>query len=1070
MSSSSDAGGLFAPVIYLLSRLSYPTKFILIGLLFVVPLGLSLHFLISETNVRIEIARKERIGLQYIIPLRKILERTQEHGWLLQNTSLEDPSGRMSVVLAQEKVDQAMKAADEVDQKLGISLETTEQWNELKTNWWRLKGKALTLDPLERSEAHVQLVQSILSLIAHAGDTSNLILDPNLDSYYLMDGTVTRIPDLLHRLEQTREIGSRLTQNAQLTSDQRLQLVMLVSQIESTLEAIQRGTHEAFGYNPQLKPFLESHVQGTVTQTSELVERINIGLLRDETVTANPKEITALTTQTMETTFGYYDATIPALDALLKTRIDVLTGHTDRITILVLAIAAVSLYVFSAFCRALLRSISALQTASQKLAAGEPSAPLPVNTNDEIGSVAQSLNQASARITAEVEKAQALEAWANAAEELLRESEDHHRTLLDSALDAVILMDESMSITDWNAQAEIIFGWYRQEAIGKGFSELLFPKAYREKHDQGFRQLVAMGDAPWLHNRFEINALNRSGQEFPIELTICVAKPGSKYSYSAFARDITERKRSEESLRDTEERYRNIFENAVEGVFQSTADGYFINVNPALVRILGYDSDIELMTSIVDISRQFYADPHRRQELLRIIDQEGSISEFESQVKKKDGSIIWISEKIHPVRDTEGKVICFEGTMEDITERKRIQQELVMAKEEAEEANRAKSKFLATMSHELRTPLNAIIGYSEMLQEELEELGQRAFLPDLSKIHSAGRHLLSLINEILDLSKIEAGKMEFYPEQFDLERLIRDVTTTIHPLVIMHNNQLRWEQTALGWMKSDLTRVRQILFNILSNSCKFTENGVISLDITRSTIQETDWITFRVSDTGIGMTPEQLTRLFQAFTQADASTTRKYGGTGLGLVICKRLCNMMGGDISVLSEYGKGSTFTFRLPAEINEAQPYLAIQPEPEEKTESAEEAKPSSGRILIIDDDPASAELISRVAAKEGLRPVHAQSGNDGIRLAKETQPELITLDVMMSGMDGWAVLTALKTDPALAEIPVIMITMLDDREMGRALGASDCVIKPVDRGLLRKIFKKYRKSSQTGLSSSA
>jgi signal transduction histidine kinase len=246
----------------------------------------------------------------------------------------------------------------------------------------------------------------------------------------------------------------------------------------------------------------------------------------------------------------------------------------------------------------------------------------------------------------------------------------------------------------------------------------------------------------------------------------------------------------------------------------------------------------------------------------------------------------------------------------------RLIDEANRAQEAAEQANRSKGIFLANMSHELRTPLNAIIGYGEMLLEEAEDLGQPGFIPDLQKIHAAAKHLLALINDILDLSKIEAGKMDLYYETFDVPPMIQDVVATITPLVKKNANALKVHcADELGAMRADLTKVRQTLFNLLSNACKFTEHGTITLEVSRETGAGGGWVTFRVRDSGIGMTPEQMEKLFQEFSQADASTTRKYGGTGLGLAISRKFCRLMGGDITVESALGQGSTFTITLPA-----------------------------------------------------------------------------------------------------------------------------------------------------------
>ena len=371
-------------------------------------------------------------------------------------------------------------------------------------------------------------------------------------------------------------------------------------------------------------------------------------------------------------------------------------------------------------------------------------------------------------------------------------------------------------------------------------------------------------------------------------------------------------------------------------------------------------------------------------------------------------------------------------------------EQLELARNSAEEANRTKSQFLANMSHELRTPMNAIIGYSEMLQEEAEDLDQKGFIPDLQKIHGAGKHLLGLINDILDLSKVEAGKMTLYLEDFDIAKLVNEVAATVQPLVAKNANTLEVDcPPDIGTMRADVTKVRQALFNLLSNASKFTERGTIRLETRR--LPST--LTFLVTDTGIGMTPEQMSKLFEAFTQADASTTRKYGGTGLGLAISRKFCQMMGGDITVESASGQGTTFTITLPAKVEET-PAVAV-PNPQ-------------STVLVIDDDANVRDLMRRTLTKDGFHVEVAADGARGLALAKQLKPSVITLDVMMPGLDGWAVLTALKADPETAGIPVVMLTIVDDKNMGFALGAADYFTKPIDWHRLSAALKKHRRSA--------
>ena len=405
--------------------------------------------------------------------------------------------------------------------------------------------------------------------------------------------------------------------------------------------------------------------------------------------------------------------------------------------------------------------------------------------------------------------------------------------------------------------------------------------------------------------------------------------------------------------------------------------------------------------------------------------------------------------------------------MEDVTERRRAEAEVATAKEAAETANRTKSLFLANMSHELRTPLNAILGFSEMLQEESIERGLQDFSADLQKISTAGKHLLGLINDILDLSKIEAGKMELHLEAFDISSLIGEVASTIEMQVEKNGNTLEITCAPdVGFMRADLSKVRQGLFNLVSNAAKFTTDGQIKVAAERQIMDGIDWVIFRVSDTGIGLSSDQIVRLFQSFTQADASTTRKFGGTGLGLALTRRFCQMMGGDVTVHSVPGEGSVFTIKLPGTVTEpvAEPALPFEDRreasqvPNDVSIDAEPLPALRTCVLVIDDDPLQRDLMQRYLRKEGFTVCTANGGAQGLRLARQLLPAAITLDVMMPDIDGWGVLAALKGDATLCEIPVIMLTMVDDAERGFTLGASEYATKPVNRRRLSQILKKY------------
>ncbi len=387
-------------------------------------------------------------------------------------------------------------------------------------------------------------------------------------------------------------------------------------------------------------------------------------------------------------------------------------------------------------------------------------------------------------------------------------------------------------------------------------------------------------------------------------------------------------------------------------------------------------------------------------------------------------------------------------------ENARLFKEIRSKSEQLEIASQLKSQFLANMSHELRTPLNAIIGVTEMLHEDAHDLNRDDELEPLDRVLRAGRHLLALINDILDLSKIEAGKMDIHIESFAIAPLIEDVVQTITTMAGRNGNRITVNCAPnIGSMRTDQTRIRQALLNLASNADKFTEFGTVTIKAARTTERGREWVTMSVSDTGIGLTPEQVGKLFQDFVQADATTTRKYGGTGLGLAISRRFCQMLGGDITVESEPGHGSTFTIRLPAEFGTA-PQPA--PGPSAAISRPPDRSARGSLILVIDDDESVRDLTERFLKRDGFSVITANGGKEGLRIARESHPAAITLDVMMPDLDGWTVLAAIKGDPELSDIPVVLMTVVDDRNRGYSLGATGYMIKPVNRDELARVLR--------------
>ena len=535
----------------------------------------------------------------------------------------------------------------------------------------------------------------------------------------------------------------------------------------------------------------------------------------------------------------------------------------------------------------------------------------------------------------------------------------------------------------------------------------------------------------------------------------------------------------EDLVNSRHDRFRSVLRALSDGLCTLDSEGRCVTINAVAEQYLGGNADALIGQKILaffKLSANSENSPDTFHMLWTSIKIRLALRFEQAVLVRPDGSSLAVSCVFNPLIENNEVVGCV-FVFRDVTATRRAEAELrklndalMLARDEAIEASKSKSTFLANMSHELRTPLNAIIGYAELVSEDAADIDAQEgtfIAQDINKIHSAAGHLLDIINDILDVSKIEAGKMDVFAETFDVYEMIYAVSTTVEGLIEQNRNQLEVQcSDVIGSMHTDKMKLRQSLLNLLSNAAKFTHDGTISLRVWREFGPSGDWIHFEVKDSGIGIPEDRIGHLFESFTQADQSTTRKFGGTGLGLTITYQFCHMIGGEVLVSSEEGVGSTFTIAVPATIGleEVITTEALGVGLDEDTSIPEQPfsiGTSQHLVLSIDDDLQAADLISRFLPEEEFYVVHAANGEEGLTLARRLRPDVITLDVMMPGIDGWSVLSRLKADPDLSSIPVIMLTITGERQRSFTLGATDYLTKPIQRSRLIDMLRRYSSS---------
>ncbi len=893
---------VFAPAVKLLNRLTYPRKFGLIGLLFALPLGLVTFFLVRELNDRITFSAKEQLGNEYLRPVQQFASDLRVHRGL---TWARADSQKLRQI--EERLQHDVQEIDAVDRKLGARLKTTSRWTEIRESWKSQQGRAETASPVDPKNRHTKLIAGLLELMSHAGDESNLILDPELDSYYLMDLTVNRLPLMTEQIGQIRDFSSGPTGRATTFELDQLRQKNLASAVEFQRETLKHHLEVALLKTRDKKPLksLEPVLQRNVAATNRFLE-----LIAGMTDRTSAEDVWQQGSDTLAEYDELFLRTSDTLERLLQARVTSYSNWRLFVAAVTFLCSLLVVYLFVAFYLAVMRTVAQLDEASQRLVSGQSEdVNIRVDTQDELGQVTRSFGALASRLVS-----------VNA----------HLAGVLDASTQvAIISTDVNGLITVFNSGAQNLLGYSAEEMIGKQTPKII-------------------------HVLDEVVA---RGEELSREL------------------------------------------------------GY---------RVEGFDAFVA------------YA-------------KQGRFDRREWTYVRKDGSHFAVSLVVTAVKNAAGEITGFLGVAEDITLRKQTERHLLAARASAEQAANAKGEFLANMSHEIRTPMNGIIGMADLALDTSLTSEQREYL---EVVKSSANSLLRIINDILDFSKIEAGKLQLDPQPFRLRDSLGDTLKTLATRAHEKDLELLW-QTASDvpdGLIGDAGRLRQILVNLAGNAIKFTERGEVSVMVELVSLTESNTrLRFSVRDTGIGIPPDKQRLIFEAFSQADASTTRAYGGTGLGLSISRQLVRIMGGDLLLNSEAGRGSTFFFEIE---------LPLSHLPADASESDVDVDLTGVRVLVVDDNETNRRILEEMLKGWKMQPTMADGGPAALdemrRAASNGLPfDLVLTDCHMPQMDGFMFVEELQKSPELAGVTIMMLTSADRKgayERCQQLGIAATLLKPL------------------------
>jgi len=1064
---------IFSPSIALLNRLNYTKKFSLIWLLSMIAIAVVVYSLLVNVDHIIQPSQRELQGVVLIKPISQATQALQLHRGISAallsggNRALQDRHAIHKM--------EATAAFNTMEGKLPADLSSGKDFQLIKANWERLRKEGLNLSAADNLAAHTLLIEQLLLFEAFVADEYLLTLDPEFPTLYLIDTVVNKLPHTLEHLGQIRAYGASILTRKQITEQQKIDLRVMVSELDNTLGVLDTNLSKATRYNPAIRESLQI-VSKNIAGSAHIITNLVASDLLTGRLSTSPEGFLEIATAAIDESYAQTNNfLLPTAQALIEARIAkakktlFMTVGISMLVFLLIIYLSVSIYY------AIINSIQSLVRSLRSFAEGNLWARVNLDTRDELNQVGESFNDMAHAFSALFDARQ--------------EDEARLRATIETAMDAVVRMDAAGIIIGWTSQAEKVFGWSREEAMGRVLSETIIPSRYREAHDQGMKRFLLTGEGPMLNSRIEITGLHRDGHEFPVELSIAPIKTAKGYEFGAFIRDITERKQHERELCIAAAAFE-----AQEGIAVTDEKGVIVRVNRTFAAITGYSAE-----EVIGNTTRILKSGRHDDEFYRCMWEDLHRNKFwqgEIWNKRKDGEIYpeWLT--ITAVVAEDGKVNNYVAICLDITERKRAETEIAaintrlqQANAQIEEerahlaervmertaqlmyANLAKDSFLATMSHEIRTPLGGLLGMLELVSLSRLDREQREML---QAARDSGRSLLRIVNDILDWSKIEAGKLELAPQAAAIPEVLKGVVSTYSSLASAKSLLLRLRvDNKLGAAHIfDSLRLSQILNNFTSNAIKFTEQGTIEISAKLVARHgDTEQVRFCVKDSGVGISPEQQAQLFRRYEQASADTARMYGGTGLGLMICRSLAELMEGDISVESAPGVGSTFCFTIsmpvasPAEQRDMQLRQAREKSSDDMpviTPLVEGDRQVS--VLIVDDHPVNRKLLKQQLVQLGLHTEDAASGVAALSLWQAGHFDIMITDCHMPEMDGYELTRNIREAEqrdGRERAPIIAWTanvLAEEERRCHTAGMDDVLTKPTDLAELKAVLLKW------------